>query len=568
MKLFETEERETVKKNKQKKVTFKEYEMNRIQLLPPSIDSLIPDNHMVRVVNKLINDLKLDFLIEKYEGGGTSAYHPQMLLKVIIYSYTQRIFSGREMAKQLRENINYIWLSGGNRPDFRTINRFRSITMKNEVEKVFSEVIHLLIEYKYIKLENYFLDGTKIEANANKYTFVWKKSTEKYNKSLQEKIKELLKSIDEIGVLEEKQYKGEDYPEVTAPVIESSKITDVSKQLNEELNSKPKSEDCDKDIDSDTLSGKLKEIKEKADPSNKILSKAEKLIEKDYLPRLEKYEKYMEILDKRNSFSKTDTDAIFMRMKEDHMKNGQLKAGYNIQIGTENQFIVGYSIHQKPGDTTCLIPHLEKLKESLGEKMPENIIADAGYGSEENYEYLGENKLGNYVKYNMFHKEDTKKYKNDIYKSANFKYNKTEDTFNCPTGKKMEFLYEKEEKTENGYTSNLRHYKCESCVDCAVKELCTKAKGDRIIQVNFNLIEHRKKVKENLWSEKGIGLRKQRSVDVEPVFGMIKGNRHFKRFLLRGIEKVNVEWGIIAIAHNIMKLITENAKLGYVTNLV
>ena len=149
----------------------------------------------------------------------------------------------------------------------------------------------------------------------------------------------------------------------------------------------------------------------------------------------------MEILEERNSFSKSDTDATFMRMKEDHMKNGQLKAGYNIQIGTENQFIVCYSVHQKPGDTTCLIPHLEKLKELLRDKLPENIIADAGYGSEENYEYLSENKVGNFVKYNMFHKEDTKKYKNDIYKSANFKYEEKEDVFICPSGKKMEVLY-------------------------------------------------------------------------------------------------------------------------------
>lgn len=522
--------------------------------------------HKVRVVNKIINDLNIDFLINKYEGGGTSAYHPQMLLKVIIYSYTQRIFSGREISKQLRENINYIWLSGGNRPDFRTINRFRSTTMKSEVEKVFTEVLQLLIESKYVKLENYFLDGTKIEANANKFTFVWKKSTEKYKQKLQEKIKELLKSIEEIGKLEEKQYNGEDYSEVIAEIIDSKKISDVSKQLNNELNNKDKSE-ANRDISSEELSKKLNELKENSDPNNKIMSKTEKLIEEDYLPRLEKYEKYMEILEERNSFSKSDTDATFMRMKEDHMKNGQLKAGYNIQIGTENQFIICYSVHQKPGDTTCLIPHLEKLKESLGDKLPENIIADAGYGSEENYEYLSENKVGNFVKYNMFHKEDTKKYKNDIYKSANFKYEEKEDVFICPTSKKLEFIYEKNEKTENGYTSKIRYYKCESCVDCAVKELCTKAKEERIIQVNFNLIEHRKKAKENLCSAQGIELRKQRSIDVEPVFGMIKGNRHFKRFLLRGIEKVNIEWGIASIAHNIMKMMAVNKKLGCVTKL-
>lgn len=568
MKLFEPEKSEKKEKTISKRVKFKEYEMKRLQLLPPSLESLVPENHIVRVVNKLIDRIDLRFIENKYKGIGRSPYNPSMLIKIIIFSYTQRIFSGREMAKLLRENITYMWISGGNTPDFRTINRFRSETLKEEINKIFSEVLELLISEKYIKLENYFLDGTKIEANANKYTFVWKKSTEKHNENLKGKIKELLKSIDEIGVLEEKLYEGKDYPEVEKPTISDDKIEIVSKNINMQTK-KEKNNDSDDDIDSSGLGEKLEKIKAKAETSNnKLLKNAVKLIERDYQPRLIKYEKHIKILGERNSFSKTDTDATFMRMKEDHMRNGQLKAGYNIQTGTENQFIVGYSVHQKPGDTTCLIPHLEKVKELLGNKMPKNIVADAGYGSEENYEYIKENNLGNYVKYNTFHKEETRKYKNDIYKSANFKYNEKEDTFLCPTGREMEFLNERSERTENGYTNKLRYYKCSSCSGCSEKELCTKAKDDRIIQVNFNLIEHRKAAKENLWSEKGIALRKQRSIDVEPVFGMIKGNRHFKRFLLRGIEKVNIEWGIIAIAHNIKKMVAVNTKNGNIATLV
>ncbi len=145
-----------------------------------------------------------------------------------------------------------------------------------------------------------------------------------------------------------------------------------------------------------------------AEPKNKELKKVKKAIEKDYLPRMEKYEEQEEILEERKSYSKTDTDATFMRMKEDHMKNGQLKPGYNVQIGTEKQFITGYSIHQKPGDTTCMKPHLEQLKERHS-KLPDNIIADAGYGSEENYEYLEEQETEHFVKYNTFHKEQSGK---------------------------------------------------------------------------------------------------------------------------------------------------------------
>lgn len=557
--------KETIDKiSKAKKVVFKEYEMNRIQLLPPSIESLIPENHIVRVVNRIIDKIDLTALISKYEGGGTSSYHPKMLLKVIIHSYTQRIFSGREMSKLLKENINYMWISGGNNPDFRTINRFRSNTLKEEVEKVFSKVIELLIEEKYIKLENYFLDGTKIEANANKYTFVWKKSTEKYNSSLKAKIKDLLKSVEQIGKLEDKLYEGKDYPEVDKPVITEDKIDKTFQEIKMDLEPQKDKDDDDSEdnnnINSDNLREKLNEFKEELEenPNNKELTKAIKTIEKDFLPRLEKYEEYFEVLENRNSFSKTDTDATFMRMKEDHMKNGQLKAGYNIQTGTENQFIVGYSIHQKPSDSTCLIPHFEKLKELLNGKLPKTIVADAGYGSEENYEFIEKNELSNYVKYNIFHKEDSKKYKNDIYNSANFKYNDTEDYFMCPVGKRMFFNNEKTIKTENGYVSTIRNYECEKCEGCPRKEQCTKASGNRIIQVNFNLKKHRKQVKDNLCSEKGIALRKQRSIDVEPVFGMIKGNRHFKRFLLRGLPKVNIEWGLISIAHNMMKVWSTN----------
>ena len=177
-----------------KRQVFKNYEPNQLSL-PLDLSILIPNNHIVKIVSDIIDSIDISPLLALYEGGGTSAYHPKMLLKVIIYAYTQKIYSGRAMEQQLKENIFFMWISGKNIPNFRTINRFRTEKMKDHVESIFTSVIKLLIEQEYIKFENYFLDGTKIEANANKYSFVWKKSTEKYEKALQDKIKKLLKDI-------------------------------------------------------------------------------------------------------------------------------------------------------------------------------------------------------------------------------------------------------------------------------------------------------------------------------------------------------------------------------------
>ena len=178
-------------------VTFKPYTMEQPSLLPPSLEELIPEDHLVRVVNRVMDELDLEPILNEYKGGGTSSYHPRMMLKVLVYAYTQKVNSSRQIAKGLRENVNFMWISGNNRPDFRTINRFRSSVMKEGIEVVFGEVLQYLIEGGYVTLENYFLDGTKIEANANKYKWVWAKSTAKYKERLQEKIQELLEKIEQ-----------------------------------------------------------------------------------------------------------------------------------------------------------------------------------------------------------------------------------------------------------------------------------------------------------------------------------------------------------------------------------
>lgn len=510
-----------------KKQIFKPYEPQQAMLLPPSLEELIPEGHLVRVVNKMIEQIDKKVLERQYKGGGTSAYDPQMLLKVIVYSYTQRAFSSRKIAKELRENVNYMWLSGMNRPDHRTINRFRGKVMKAVIDEVFYGIVEQLMEQGYVDLESYFVDGTKIEANANRYTFVWRKSTEKNKTKLREKVKQLLEEIDEIEAAEEEKYGDADLEEVgEGKEIDAEKLREAARKINERLKQKP---------------------------DDKELKKIKKTLENDYIPRMDKYEWHEEVFEGRNNFSKTDTDATFMRMKEDYMRNGQLKPGYNIQMGTQNQFILGYSLHRRAGDTSCLKEHLEKFKTWLG-VHPKNLVADAGYGSEENYSYLEEKQITAYVKDNRFHYEQKRNYKKkQPYRAENFEYYPDVDEYECPQKKRLRFVCTKPYKSENGFISERRIYECEDCSQCPVKAECTRAKYTRQIQIGVEWERLKRKARDNLLSPIGLEMRSLRPVEVEPVFGHIKQDWGFRRFLLRGIEKVTTEWGILSIAHNIGK---------------
>ena len=272
---------------------------------------------------------------------------------------------------------------------------------------------------------------------------------------------------------------------------------------------------------------------------------------------IRKYEQQEKILGNRNSYSKTDPDATFMRMKEDHMLNGQLKPGYNLQISTENQYIIGYTIHQTTNDTTTLQAHIESLNDNLG-KMPDTLVADAGYGSEENYDYLENNDVEAFVKYQYFHKEQSKKWKDDPYRTDNLPYDEKDDSYTCPMGRKMDFIREKVRITDNGFRQVNRLYQAQNCNGCPVREACNKCKGNRRIEINPKLNHYKSIIRERLSSERGIKYRSQRPVDVEAVFGIIKGNKNYRKFLLRGLEKVEIEAGLLALAHNLSKIASRN----------
>lgn len=501
---------------------FKPYVMNQMSLLPQSYEEKIPAGHLVRLVNEAIEALDLELLLAQYEGGGTSSYHPKMMLKVLVYGYCKKIYTSRKIAEALEENIHFMWLSGGQTPDFRTLNDFRGKRMKEVIEAVFSAVVEQLVAQGYVKLENYFLDGSKVEADANKHKVVWEKRRKRYEQNVKAKIKDLLALIEAENEQEQAEY-GEKDLESKGGNGSGEETAQALKETVQALNERLKGE------------------------RSKATRKAMQKLEKDCLPRLEKYAEQERVLAGRKSYSKTDPDATSMRMKEDRgAEKAWPKPAYNVQVGTEGQFVVGYSVHQNSNDAVCFIPHLKKLKHK-----PKNIGTDAIYGTEENYAYLAQQQIGNYLKYPSFY-QDTHRYRNPeiirkhSFRSDHFDYDPQTDEFICPNQQHLAYLYTGKLKTENGYESERRFYECQNCQDCPLKSQCTRAKGNRCIQVSFKLIEYRRQARENLTSETGKILRAQRSVDVETVFGNIKHNMRFRRFHLRGLKKVNIEWGLVS----------------------
>jgi hypothetical protein len=460
-----------------------------------------------------------------------------MLLKVLIYAYVKKIYSSRSIAAELRENIHFMWLSGGNRPDFRTINRFRGERLGETIRDVFAQLVLYLASLGYINLTHYFIDGTKIEANANKFSYVWKTSTSKYQRDLMKKVKELFKEIDQINEEEDREYGDNDLDEVgEGKEINSEEIEALAKALSEKL--------------------------KKKSPDKKAKNALKKLT-RDYIPRLKKYEKYQETLGERSSFSKTDEDATFMRMKGDSFRTPILKPGYNVHIGTEKQFIVGFSIHQNPADTVGLKSHLEQVEKNLG-VIPGKVIADAGYGCEENYVYLESKNLEIFVKYPGFDREQGKGKRRkpsprSRYYASNFTYDEATGDPICPEGKRLTYVETDEDTTNTGYTITKRFYRCEQSMTCPVRDLCTKAlNGRRSHEYSPRLLAFKRQVSERLTSEEGRDLRSQRLCEPEAVFGLIKHNMKFRRFHLRGLKKVTAEWGLVSMAHNMIKLAAQN----------
>lgn len=500
------------------KVIFKSYKENDSLLLPPSLGDLVPQTHPARIVSRVIDHLDISSIESKYKGGGTSCYNPRMLIKVLVYSYMCNTFSGRKIERQLKENIIYMWLSGYSTPDFRTLNLFRSQRLNGDFESIFAQVVELIHREGLVTLDVQYIDGTKIESVANKYTFVWKGAVDTYDERLKTKVDAVLRQAEKVISSDEDQI---------------STTTGMN---------------------ADEFQRRVDNIVENIEKVPSEMQKEIKKINKESLPKMKEYELHKEILQERGSYSKTDQDATFMRMKEDYMGNGQLKPGYNVQISTENQYITNYGIYQKPGDTTTLIDYLESFNRKYHRQSNE-IVADSGYGSEQNYDYMLDNKIIPYVKYNYFHMDIRKERKrpSDAYKLTLPYYNSDEDYFVCSMGQHMTYIGNRSRKSETGHVGEYRKYMAQDCSKCPIKGVCTKAKGNRIYEVNLNLMKQKKLVRELLTSERGLEHRSKRPIEPEAVFGQIKYNSGFKRFRLKSIPKVSVEFGLIALAHNLRK---------------
>ena len=506
---------------------FRSYDPDQTLLFPQRIDRDIPKDDPVRILKSVIESMDLSGFKKLYHERGRSPYHPKMMLMVILYSYMNNVYSCRKIEKLLYRDIYYIWLSGYQKPDFATINRFRN-RVKNEIGHIFTLLVLILVEKGFVTLEVEYLDGTKIESKANKYTFVWRKSVERNREKLLEKIRVLLQQINE-------QMAQDKAADVDTLELTPQTLCEISKEFKEALGSAPEA--------------KTKEEKAAQRGKNKMFKELERHGEK-----LAEYNSRLEQMEGRNSISKTDPSATFMRMKEDAMCNGQTKPGYNLQISSENQFITDFALFPNPTDTLTFIPFLGSFPSRYG-RFLKRVVADSGYGSEENYRFMDEAGIEGFVKYNRFHLEHRPRYKPDTFHPDSLYYNEEGDYYICPMGQRMSRTGTVQTRTEGGYISQSACYRAIRCKGCPLRCLCYKAKANqRTIRVNHRLNAYKRKACELLTSEEGIKERGRRCIEPEAVFGQMKSNMAYRRFRHMRKDKVVMDFTFFAIAFNIKKL--------------
>jgi len=501
--------------------------------LPLNIEYIIPKDDSVRLLSQVVEEMDLSELYQTYFRIRKNRATPKQMLKIMFYAYMNHYYSTRKIESACTRDINFMYLlEGVPAPDYSTIARFRSLHFAPVAEKIMAEMTKFLAENGELSLENLFIDGTKLEAVANKYTFVWKKSVTKNQKKLMDKIPAfVLQAEKDFGI--KILYKSE------VKIYHLKKLRKKLKKIQKEEN-----------IIFVHGAGKRKSIIQKT---------LEKLDE--YLERLKKYNQYIHIMGDRNSFSKTDHDATFMRMKEDAMKNGQLKPAYNVQFGTDAEYIVWINAGPQCTDTTMLIPFLESLRENL-KRVYEKVITDSGYESEENYLYLEKHGQLAFIKPSNYEISKTRKYKTDISRKENMNYDSVEDVYLCSNGKKLKASGIKKSKSKTGYESEKTCYTSEDCGNCKFKSKCIKSKNSNVpleertkhLEISKLFQEKRGKSLERILSDEGTELRMNRSIQSEGAFGEVKQDMGFRRFLCRGKRNILTECILLGISHNINKL--------------
>ena len=520
---------------------------NGFQLVMPlDCEVNIEKNAPVRLLNAVMERMDYSKLYAAYSRLGRIEYSPKILLKIMVYGYMRKQISSRALEACCRENLHFIYLLEGQRaPDHNTINRFRKNILTQEAgQDILCQLVVLLHERGLLSLEAAFIDGTKIEANANKYSFVWKKATAKKTEKLLKKIHdELPAKLKEVGI--------------RFHVPEKIAVRQL-KKLWKRIHARIKADGIE------LVSGK-----------GKRKTRLQRLSEwvDQCLAKLKQYTNDIHICGNRNSYSKTDHDATFMHMKEDYMRNGQLKPGYNVNVATCSDFIIGSYISSDRNDVHTLIPFMEQLQKNYAGRNIGSVVVDSGYESEENYcwfEAHPETEL--YVKPSNHEATKHRKYRTDISRRENMAYNVQTDTYTCANGKLLQKTQEKKTHTASGLEITTSVYECGKCDGCPLKEKCIRACGSKkpleerhkVIYVSKRFAEQRQAMEAKISSPKGCLLRVNRSIQAEGNFAYVKQDLDFRRFLLRGSTKVAAEWLLFSLALNILHLHhkIQNRRLG------
>ena len=458
---------------------------------------------------------------------GRLRYNPVNMLKTVLFGFmTSGYCSLRELEDNCKVNIRFMYLMDHQTPSYRTFGYFINEILQDKIENIFNDINHAIFNEEHVDLQHLYIDGSKFEANANKYTWVWKKATEKFRYKLYEKI---TAEIEEINA--EIAWSGVQI--TTNPEYVPDYLNEIVEQLVLLW-----------ELDKSTFvygSGKRK-------------SKEQRHYEHltTFCQKLQEYIQKIEICGpNRNSYSKTDNSATFMRIKTDYMGNDQLLPAYNVQIGVADEYIAVVDVNHYRSDMDCFVPLMEHFKQTYG-FYPKYPVADAGYGSYNNYIFCEQNGIEKYMKFPMFKKETKdRKYHEDPFRAVNFRIDE-QGVMRCPNDKAFHFLYRKNVRG-NQYGRKEELYECEDCSGCPYAEKCKKTDKNRTVRINQELTSMHQEVIENLESIHGALLRMNRSIQAEGTFGIMKNDRWYKRIVRRGIHSVKLEVLLVAIGHNLYK---------------
>ena len=497
-------------RNNKTQEQFKTYERQGQLILAINNEFLLPETSPVRLTSAQLEELDYRKLYRAYSAKGRkSKVDPRVLFKVMVYGYQCGIYSSRKLEEACQYRVDFKWLlEDENVPDHTTIARFRTGRCAEAAEDLFYQYVSLLEKLGETDHETVFIDGTKIESCAGRYTFCWRGKVEPQLKKVQQKALETTGAKD-------------------LPALQ--KHLEQTKEENSFVHGK----------------GSRKSAEQRQ------WEAADELRQK-----WEDYEKSLKIMGAdRNSYSKTDLDATFMRMKEDHMRHGQLKPAYNVQIAVNSEYITGVDVFSNRTDVGTLVPFLQKIQQHHETKYTE-VTADAGYESLENYLYLEENGQTCFIKPANYEAKKTAKFKKQIGRIENMVYDSEEDSFLCAEGRKLPLIREITEML-NGHFVTTAHYRCESCKDCPRRNDCCQAKdADKPKEVTLKKTfwEKRAESQANITSDRGIYLRMCRSIQVEGAFALLKNDFGFRRFLTKGKANVRTEMFFLALAFNLKKL--------------